>query len=266
MNARRLAGGIVAITALSAGCQSEDLCAESGTPCGGDVVGVWDIVNSCRDPSYAPPLPLTYLSQPVGTAREPPTELTSGPWCSYLEFQPGRPAGQKVVNFIFPYDTLGVAGGTFTYESDGTFRGLMSTSLCPAPPSMSDAAPTPGCVASMELSASCMTQFGGHPSCSELQAELIQYAASQPSFRDIECADGADHGCRCNYTVSFEGAYGGAWRTSGSRLTHSDNSHRLPSQVDYCVSGDTMTMWGSNRTSILDRPAGIRMLTFKKRP
>jgi hypothetical protein len=249
MNGRWSANILGPLLISGAGCVAHDLCADEIAACGGDPTGVWGIDTSCRSPAFSGPQRITYLSQPVAGTGEVAPESSSSDWCASLQYDPARAAGQKVTLFLFSFDALAVGGGTFRYEADGTYRGLMLTSGR----------------AALELSESCITRFGAHPSCAEFGTELAQYAASQPSFRDVHCEDGSRGGCSCSYALSFDGSYNGRFMAQGGLLTHFSSISTLPSRADYCVSGDAMTMWGHDRTSLFDSPPGLRTLHLTRR-
>lgn len=214
----------------------------TGTACGGSPVGDWMVVDGCRDPVYQPPLPLTLLDQPKGTAREQPPEQTSSDWCSYLKLGPNG----VITSFQFPYDTLSIGGGVFNYKDDGTYAARVVTS-------------GPGAV---DLTASCLQAFAAAPTCRQLQVALVEFAANLGTVRDIVCWENADQGCHCKYNLIFTSSYNGNWSLAASGLmNHFDANKLLPSQADYCVSPDAtaMTLWGHNRTPILD-VLGVRTL------
>ncbi|MES1206623.1 MAG: hypothetical protein ABUS79_11870 [Pseudomonadota bacterium] len=231
-----------------AACQPQETCAMEGAACGGDPNGNWEIVaaGSCRDPVYRPPPPLTLLTQPKGTAREMPPEPTSSDWCSYLTILPSG----TVENFQFPYDTLAVGGGSLTYQAgESTYVSRIATQGS----------------GHVDLSGTCLTAFGATPSCPDLQSALIAFAGTLGTVQNIQCGGNAQGGCSCDYVVVFTAAYSGLWRTNGTVMTHFDSLKLLPSQVEYCVAGDRMTMWGRDRASILDVP-GVRTLSLVRKP
>lgn len=266
------AGAFVLLLGLT-GCKPDGSCPD-GSPCRGDPTGSWNVVNACRDPVYAAPLPVTYLGQPVGMARQPNPTMTSSDWCSSLII--GSTAA--VTSFSFPHDTLAIAGGQLTYANDsddpqqprGTYQAVINTTGSGA----------------IHLSPACLTRSGANLSCEMVAAALAEFAAIKPtnpgvpcsdspgepaycqfyySYQDISCAGLSGGGCRCTYGVSFAGTLNGRWSTAGGLLTHSDASKMLPSQADYCVDGQlgALTLWGHDRTSILNQ-AGIRTLELQR--
>jgi hypothetical protein len=240
----------VSLLALAA-CQSQqDPCAPTGTPCGGDPSGTWQVVSGCREPVYQPPLPLTYNQQPATMARQPAPEPTSSDWCSYLVYDPSM---GTITNFLFPHDALVLGeGGTVTYTSDGTFGVILST---------------PG-YGQVDLSASCLQRFGAFPTCAEVTDKLTVYAAADGSYHDIACSDDGNSGCACTYRISFNpsgGSLAGRWVEDGTMLTHFSSGFRLPSQADYCVDGGggTMTLWSHDQTDLWDQP-GLRTVGLQR--
>jgi hypothetical protein len=235
------------------------------------------VVDACRDPAYAPPVPVTYFQQPVQMARQPTPAMASSDWCSALVF--GNVMGNTgATSFKFPHDTLNVAGGQITYANDdpqqqqGTYQALVNTSGR----------------GGIELSAACLTRTGLSLTCDMVAQALTSFAAlksgdpgvpcsdspNEPagcqfffSYQDIRCVAVPGDACRCTYGVSFSGSLHGRWIRSEGFLTHSDASRMLPSRADYCVQngGNAMTLWGHDRTAILDQ-AGIRTLKMMKAP
>jgi hypothetical protein len=235
------------------------------------------VAEACRDPVFAAPLPVTYFQQPVQMARQPTPAVASSDWCSSLVL--ANVAGTtKATSFTFPHDTLGVIDGRITYTSDdpqqpqsGTYDAVINT------------VGTGG----IDLSATCLTRMGMSVSCDVVAQALTSFAASkltnpgvpcndspnQPascqfffSYQNISCAAVGENACRCSYGVSFAGTFNGRWTRAGTLLTHSDASRMLPSEADYCVQGsDSITLWGHDRTSILNQP-GIRTLNLQRSP
>src|SRR5450432_344707 len=266
----------VLLLAGGSGCQPETSCAENGSPCGGNPTGSWNVVGACRDPAFAPPVPVTYFQQPVQMARQPTPMTASSDWCSSLVL--GNVMGATgVTSFTFPHDTLGVAGGQITYTSDdpqqqqGAYQATINTVGA----------------GGIELSPACLSRMGMSLSCEGVASALASFAGAQKgdpgvpcsdspsepaacqfffSYQNISCAAVSSGGCRCRYGVSFAGSLKGRWRRAGGVLTHSDASRMLPSQADYCVNGNnSLSLWGHDRTSILDQP-GIRTLSLQRSP
>jgi hypothetical protein len=244
--------------ALGLGCRMDDDCAPTGDPCGGDPTGEWTIAGSCRDPFYQPPRPVTYFGQAETMARQPPPEATSSDWCSYLTYDPTM----GITNFVFPYDTLQVTSGRVGYDGGGAYAALLSTTGKGA----------------VDISVSCLTRFGAVPSCRSpaappathsLTDDLRAYSVSLGSpFQDIDCADDGRGGCSCTYTIAFEpsgGGLSGRWSTQATLMTHFAGTKLIPSQADFCVAGDTMTLWGHDRAAIWDQP-GLRTVTLQRMP
>lgn len=239
-------GAALMLASASVACSARETCSIDGTACGGNPVGDWMVVNGCRDPIYQPPLPLTLLDQPKGTAREQPPEQTSSDWCSYLKLAPTG----GITSFQFPYDTLSIGGGVFNYKADGSYSARVVTA-------------GPGAV---DLSASCMQAFAAAPTCRELQTELTTFAATLGTVRDVYCQDGPDYGCHCTYNLIFTSSYNGSWSMASTGLmNHFDANKLLPSQVDFCASDGSLTLWGHDRTSILD-VIGVRTLNLVPLP
>jgi hypothetical protein len=236
----------------------EDECPAASAACGGDPSGQWVIAATCRDPSYQPPRPVTYFGQAETMARQPPPEATSSDWCSYLMYDPAM----GVTNFVFPYDTLHISSGRVAYDGGGAYAALLSTTGTGA----------------VDISASCLTRFGALPDCAaadpnapsatrSLTDDLRAYSISLGSpFQDIACVDDGRDGCACTYNVAFEpsgGGLSGRWSTQATVMTHFAGTKLIPSQADFCVAGDTMTLWGHDRAAIWDQP-GLRTVNLQR--
>jgi hypothetical protein len=240
-------------------CRMDDPCeAPSGAACGGDPTGLWMVTETCRDPAYLAPDPVTYYGQTQNMARMPPPEPTNSDWCSYLLYDPVR----GITQFQFPYDTLTIDTGNVTYDGVGTYGALLATSG----------------KGSVGISASCLTRFAVNFQCAALDPaapppglrsvtdDLAAYSVTLGSpFQSIACVDDGNAGCRCTYDIASEpsgGGLSGRWSTQGALLTHFASTKLVPSQAELCVGGDTMTIWGHNRAWIWGLP-GLRtvMLT-----
>lgn len=244
MTAKRL--GIALVLALAA-CQTQDPCARSGTACGGDPTGTWQVVGACREPVYLPPVPITYDNQPASMARQSPPEPTSSDWCSGLTYDPGR----GLTNFVFPHDALALSnGGQVNYNADGSFGAILSLTG----------------YGQVDLSATCLQRFGVVPTCDQLGTKLETSAANDGSYHDVMCSDDGDLGCHCTYRITFNpagGALNGVWSANGTVLNHFASGFLLPSLADYCVDpSGTMTLWSHDQTDLWEQ-AGLRMVVLQ---
>jgi len=255
----RLAGAGCLALALAA-CGMNDPCAEpAGAACGGDPSGEWVVADSCREPAYQAPDPSTYYGQADPMARMPLPEPTSSDWCSDLLYDP---AG-GITLFTFPHDTLAIAPGRpVEYDASGKYATLLLTTGN----------------GSVDISASCLTRFAVRIQCAPRDAstpagtrsvtdDLATYSASFGNYyQDIACTDDGTGGCACSYTIlSVPGGGGlnGRWSLQGSVLTHFADTMPIPSQADVCVVGDTLTLWGHDRTFIWDQ-AGLRTVVLMR--
>jgi hypothetical protein len=241
-------------------CSMDDPCAEpEGAACGGDPTGLWEVVDTCRDPAWQAPDPVTYYGQAQNMARQPPPEPTSSDWCSYLLYDPMK----GITQFLFPYDTLEIASGSVSYNGAGLYAGLLSTMG----------------KGSVGISASCLTRFAVISQCAPLDPaapapdlrsvtdDLAAYSVTLGSpFQNIACADDGSGGCHCTYDIASEpsgGGMAGRWSTQGALLTHFASTKLIPSQADLCVAGDAMTIWGHNRAWIWGT-AGLRTVRLMR--
>jgi hypothetical protein len=240
--------GIALALGLTA-CQSQDPCAPTSTPCGGNPVGDWTVVAGCREAVYTPPLPITYDNQPATMSRQPPPEPTSSDWCSNLLLK----ADGTIQNFTFPHDTLFTNPGTLVRYGD---NGAYSVSL-----SLSGAG-------HVDLSATCLQRFGSVPSCDDLTTRLDAIAPGQ-GIDKIACSSDGDNGCLCTYEilpVPGGGSATGSFSVSGSVITHFDTANlQTPTQADFCAdpSSGTLTLWGHDQTDLWNSP-GLRRLDTQR--
>ncbi len=235
---RIMAAGALSI--LSVGCEPHLAC-DDNTRCGGAVPGTWSVVDACQDPLATPPFQISYTNQPAITAREAPPVVTSSDWCSSLHVEDVN----TVSAFTFPTNAVRVTGGTLMFSDDGSYEARLKLD--------GDGG--------TELSGACVSRFGAHPSCADLASGLTKFAGTlpadppPPSYTNVACADGSDGGCNCSYAVTAAGFLKGSWNTAGTVLTLFDPGLRLPSQIDYCAGGDTLTITGHNGTTLFN-PGG----------
>jgi hypothetical protein len=241
------------------GCRPVDACAETTTACGGDPVGAWAEASVCQDPALQDTIASkqTYRNQPAVSGGQSPPELTSMDWCSALQFV--GPNGIRF--FALPRDTPAIQGAYLSYESASTTdhtQGLYSTLL------------TSSDRTSINYSASCLRRFGYPPgSCTDFGLAFADYGKTLGGIKETKCQDSAGGGCLCSYLSESDAAgtnLSGIWKADGHVITHYAGSGVLPTKVDYCVEGNQMTLWGHNRTNILDITglSGLRILTLRK--
>lgn len=264
----QLNGGLVLLGALlaTAACRPADACAESGAACGGDPSGNWVEVDVCQDPALqdAVAKKQTYRNQPIVPGGAAPPELTSTDWCAALVYS--GPSGITLAGF--PKDTPQIQGAYITYESDGRYTTFITGSTR----------------ASVTYSASCLQRFGyapgmceacpttpPDPSCgieSSFGEAFKVYGSMIGGAKETACVGTGDGGCRCSYLTEGDMAGGnrsGIWSRNGNVITHFAGDGSLPTQVDYCVQGNQMTLWGHNRTAIFSLDSnGLRTLVLRK--
>jgi hypothetical protein len=237
-----------------AGCRPTDACAEPGTLCGGDPTGSWVEVDSCQDPAIADSTiaKRSYRGQPAITAGQAAPEPTSTDWCSDLVY-----GANGISFFMLPRDTPRIQGAYLTYQSTSpTDHG---TGVYGAFVTSSDRN-------SIEYSATCLARFGYLPDCVQFAESFATYGASLGGVKETSCEPSGDGGCHCSYLIESDAAgtnLSGTWSSSDHVLTHFAGNMVLPSQVDYCVQGSRMTLWGHNRTNVLDF-AGLRTMILDK--
>jgi hypothetical protein len=244
------------------GCKPVDACAETGPACGGDPVGVWVENSVCQDPALRDPIAAkqSYRNQPIVPGGEQPPELTSMDWCSSLQYQ--GPNGIRA--FALPRDTPAVQGAALSYNAasagDHT-RGNYAIQL------------TSSARGRITYSASCLQRFGYAPgnctnsgNATDFGKAFADYGSSLGGIKDTNCQDAGDGGCTCTYLSESDAAgidLSGIWKADGHIITYFAGSGVLPAQVDFCVQGNQMTLWGHSRTSIFNFN-GLRTMTLHR--
>jgi len=255
MKQRWLAASVGGLLLFGAACRPADVCAEPADACGGDPVGQWTLVDSCQDPTL-PDMAIakrTTRNQPVVTAGQPPPEPASTDWCADLVY---GPSGIDFLNL--PRDTPKLLGAYLSYASTdlsnphatGSWGALVTTSD----------------TTSIDFSRSCIERFGYSATCQQFGVDFATFGTTLGGVKETSCGDDGSGGCLCRYTIEADAAgtnLSGAWAASGSTITHFPSNMVLPSEVDFCVQGSRMTLWGHDRTSILDI-AGARTMSFEK--
>jgi hypothetical protein len=252
MDARWLAAAALgAVLSGGAACRPTDACAETGTACGGDPVGSWTLVDACQDPALVDTAVAkrTYRGQPLVTAGQPPPEPTSSDWCADLVY------GANGIDFLnLPRDPPRLSGGYISYQAQdgldagGTYGALWTTDD----------------TTSIDFSASCIQRFGYAPACDQFAVAFATFGTTLGGVKNTSCADDGSGGCRCAYTIEADAAgtnLSGQWSAQGGTITHFATNMLLPTQVDYCVRGNEMTLWGHDRTAIMGLP-GVRTVSL----
>jgi hypothetical protein len=255
---RVLASSAVGMALLGgSGCRPTDACAEVGTACGGDPVGAWVEDSACQDPAL-PDMAIskrTYRGQPLVPAGQSAPEPTSTDWCSDLVW------GANGISFLMlPRDTPSIQGAylNYTVPQDATDHTMGNYG----------ALVTSSDVATIEYSAACLERFGYSANCVQFGEAFATYGVGLGGVKETSCQDAAAGGCVCKYLIESDAAgtnLSGAWvkDPNASVLTHYAANMLLPSRVDYCVQGSQLTLWGHNRTNILDF-LGLRTMVFHK--
>lgn len=250
MDARWFAAGAAALVLAGASCKPADACAEDGAACGGDPAGAWNMTASCQDPTLPDPAIATrsYRGQPLVSAGEPPPEPTSSDWCADLVYGPNG------IDFLnLPRNAPRLFGGYLVFQDDdatatsGSYSAILTTRD----------------VTSIEFSSTCLDRFGftaapgAPPDCAAFATSFATFGTTLGGVKDTACAPSGS-GCLCTYTIEADAAgsnLSGVWRRlpgEDGALTLYASNHLLPSKTDYCRQGDTMTLWGHDRTSIMD--------------
>jgi hypothetical protein len=247
---------------LAAGCRPVDACAETGPVCGGDPIGVgqdtgaWIEADACQDPALVDSTiaKRAYRGQPAITAGQPPPEATTTDWCSDLVY------GADGISFLMlPRDTPRIQGAYLTFQARAPGDPDHAKGLYAALVTSSDRT-------SIEYSRSCLERFGFSPDCVQFAQSFATYGAGLGGVKETSCEATAGAGCRCSYLIESDAAgtnLSGNWTADGGVMTLLAGNMVLPSRVDYCVQGDHMTLWGHNRTNILDF-VGLRTMTLQK--
>jgi hypothetical protein len=240
---------------LGSGCRPVDACAETGVACGGDPVGQWIETDSCQAPALRDTgvAKRTYRGQPIVTTGQAAPEPTSTDWCADLAY---GPTGITFLNL--PRDPPRVLGAYLNYKADDPSH--TSGSL--------GALVTSSDTTQIEFSRSCLTRLGYAVDCVKFGVDFASFGTGLGGVKETSCRATDQGGCLCAYTVEADAAgsnLSGQWRKTGSGnvLTFFPSNMVLPTQVDFCVEGDRLTLWGHDRTNVLDI-AGLRTMTFDR--
>jgi hypothetical protein len=255
MRAHSAVIGVGAALCFNVGCRPVDACAETGVACGGDPVAQWAEIDSCQDPALLDMAiaKRTYRGQPVVTATQSPPEPTSTDWCADLAY---GPSGITFLNL--PRDPPKLLGAYLVLQGDdppadttGSYGALVTSSD----------------KTSIEFSRTCLTRFGYTSSdCAQFGDAFARFGTGLGGVKETTCQNATNGGCLCAYTVEADAAgsnLSGRWRRRGSVMTFYPSNMVLPTQVDYCIDGDRMTLSGHDRTNILDI-AGLRTMTLDR--
>jgi hypothetical protein len=278
-----VAAALLGVAAMS-GCGgggAEGGCGSIAS-CGGDPTGKWAVDGVCQ---YMPPQPAQPLSFPDYTAQpqDPtiappqPQPTTSGSWCSGLVYGPpttDTPDG-SVMNVTLWHDPAVFSSGTMALTADHKYEAdlVLSTQ------------------SSTYFPVSCLQANGFSPTCKQLQAQLNLFYGNvakqkhaEPAYQapkasdpaaGIKCSEMTDGGCICDYTYQVKVSDVGAWASSGSLLSltnetyayngvrNATNAPTVPSLASYCVAGDHLTMSGNAGTS-LSGVVGLRTMSLRK--
>ena len=206
-----------------------------------------------------------------------PQPTTSGSWCSGLVYTPpamATPDG-SVMNVTLWHEPAAFTSGTMSFTADHKYEATLVLST----------------QSSTHFRASCLQSNGFAPTCVQLQRQLTAFYANaaklkngQPAYRapkgvdpsaGIQCIEMDDNGCRCNYTYQVEVSDKGAWATSGSFISLTNeiyayngvrnvpNAPTLPSVATFCASGNSLSLSGNGGSS-LSGVVGLRTMSLRK--
>jgi len=275
---------VLATVAAASGCGgggSEGGCGSTAS-CGGDLTGQWQVGGVCQYMPSQPDQPLSfpeYTAQPQDPMVSPPQPqpTTSGSWCSGLVYSPPAtktPDG-TVMNVTLWHEPAAFTSGTMSFTPDHKYQATLVFST----------------QSSTHFAPSCLQSNGFAPTCAQLQRQLTKFYADsamqrngQPAYRapkrvdpaaGIQCIDMDDGGCRCDYTYQIEVGDNGAWATSGSFVSltnekyayngvlNAPNAPTLPTLATYCANGGSLALSG-NAGSSLSGVVGLRTMSLRK--
>jgi hypothetical protein len=154
-----------------------------------------------------------------------------------------------ISNLALPHDAFKLAGAYVSYASNGGYSAFV-TSVGRA---------------TLQLSKECLSRNGVMPTCDQVTTDLKAFISSAPGVTAVGCTTSGD-GCLCGYTIESDAAgsaLNGKFSVDGTVITHYAGTDVLPSKVDFCVQGDSLTLWGHERTNIMDMP-GVRTLMLQR--
>jgi hypothetical protein len=240
------AASALALTAALSGCTGKGVggtCADI-PGCGGDITGTWKVNGFCQfdvpeAPSSKSSLPAGYTTPqtPVLATAVPPTP-PSGDWCQALVYRPPSAPTQFQGLSLYPPPQR-FTDGMLTFNADHSYM-FVTTNVAHT-------------VA--HLTPSCLTAYGGTPSCSELTDAIVNSA--NPNYQNVMCTPASDGGCDCGVDIAGTGSDNGTWLIDGSMTvvvrypTHNGDDPQL---ANFCVSNqngtDVLTLNGYNGASI----------------
>ncbi len=197
--------------------------------CGGDPTGTWSATSVC-------------LTSPQTTPAGQPCEDLI-----YLAPDAGG-QGQSQIGLV----QLPVGPGAVTMHadvslrSDGTYTIVIPTTL----------------VNQVHFAPYCLTAWGAHPSCDDLQAQFQQFLGVMPNWQNLACGMPADGGCDCSYAYVSDGADQGTWSVDGTTLTlTSDLAPWGVAQFAFCKTADGLEMTTIPGSTLVGLGPGTMTLT-----
>jgi hypothetical protein len=273
-------GTLGLLAAAVAGCNGTGLggagtCLTYGA-CGGEALGNWTLQEGCVNLVVKPYQQLSLpeqMRQPQDPTLEPPqpTPTTSGSWCSDLVYQPADTTA-PIKSVVLWHGPLDLRGGTLFHNADAAHT-YTATIVFGAPQETF-------------FPAECLGTYQAAPDagadeqdqCTALEAALVKYLKTQPSFKftDTVDADGGtlaacvarDGGCNCKYDYQLISADSGVWEVDPqdrSVIIHHGKNSSEPQRSTFCApaDGQTLKMSGIGGTSMLNQQ-GLRSLSYVK--
>jgi hypothetical protein len=269
--------GALAAGGVGCGLGAAGTCSTYAS-CGGDPSGGWTLDEGCLNLVVRPYQQLSLpqeMQQPQDPTLEPPQPqpTTSGSWCSDLIYQPANKSA-PVVSVVLWHGPLKLRGGTIFHNNDtdklytATIKfGAQQRTFFPAE-----------CLGTYQTSAEAGAAADPQQQCTDLEAALVGYLTTQPSFQFVDVTDpstGAvkhacearNGGCDCTYDYQLISSDGGVWEIDPNDknvLIHHSKTASEAQRTTFCATdGQHLQMTGIDGTGILNQ-LGLRSLSYVK--
>jgi hypothetical protein len=256
---------LVALSVALGGCTTPPYC-ESMGKCGGDYLAnakdlglksksqewVATATDACVDQVPNPPNPASLLLIPPRPAGQRAVEPATVDWCNNLvlsadgtikDFDDGWYETLKQFSGWFPSVPLYTAQIEFeqNYQYTVTTTQLVSQHT--------------------DFSNACLIAQGVVLSCEHINNQLQQFVEKklntvpglQATVYHNTCSQTSEAGCSCDYDVSLTSSSAGPWTAASGKISFFDFDAAPPSQADYCVNANGMSLSGTKGTDLFNR-------------
>jgi hypothetical protein len=265
----RFAAPLFLALPLMAACEPSDVCTELGA-CGGELVSAsdddsdsdgvpessWAVSGTCTNEVFTSPQNASLINQPPPLQGTPPPEPAFANWCSEMVLKSDKSIAKLSPWFpVLPFQSGGV-----TYHANGNFSAQINYF---------------GQVGA-DFGASCFETQGFRilpegsvtgvdtMTCQEFSVSYASRLMTEPNITGVACIDDGASGCRCGYNLLLVTSMNGTYTVDGTKVNHYDKTSNEPfSRADYCVKGNSLELYGHERTFLFNQ-ASLRSLTLVK--